>query len=376
MHIAVVLVQFTLLGILLYILYNNLTYCQGYFSLCNGTKFLTSSNATGSITATILLGTLAWKFLSMYNSNKRNFLLLLYGLAAAALAISVAWDAFDKLLLAQVVQEKSPAGAIPQSSFIYETFEKYHGEIEYKVVNPQVTTLYVVPSSLLDLYNQIIYWTSLLPYILTWAGTALLLGYYYKRTGKLDLKFWVILAIPLVLYLVGSGLIFSLPSDIPYRFYFRQLTEDILDVSRIESNSLRLKKEHFNLSEMVLNCISDFRNQIKKENRDSNLDLKALFSLHGGTKKNEKVANEDIVIKADRNRLYQVISNLLSNAIKFTKEGITSVSIERRKGGGRVTTNTDYNYRTRNDGDAGNDIVYRRWHRSWNITKIIYKIHH
>ena len=188
MHIAVVLVQFTLLGISLYILYNNLTYCQWYFSLCNGTEFLTSSfNATASITATILLGTLAWKFLSWYNSNKRNFLLLLYGLAAAALAISIAGDAFDKLLLAQVVQEKSPAGAIPQSSFIYETFEKYHGEIEYKVVNPQVTTLYVVPSSLLDLYNQIIYWTSLLPYILTWAGTALLLGYYYKRTGKLDL---------------------------------------------------------------------------------------------------------------------------------------------------------------------------------------------
>ena len=164
---------------------------------------------------------LALKFFSWYVQNKRNFILLLYGLAAAALAISIAGDAFDKLLLVQVVQEKSPAGVIPQSSFIYETFEKYHGEIEYKVVNPHITTLYIVPSSLLDLYNQIIYWTSLSPYILTWAGTALLLSYYYKRTGKLDLKFWVILAIPLALYLVGSGLIFSLPSDIPYRFYFR-----------------------------------------------------------------------------------------------------------------------------------------------------------
>ena len=88
MHIAVVLVQFTLLGISLYILYNNLTYCQWYFSLCNGTEFLTSFNATASITATILLGTLAWKFLSWYNSNERNFLLLLYGLAAAALIYS------------------------------------------------------------------------------------------------------------------------------------------------------------------------------------------------------------------------------------------------------------------------------------------------
>jgi signal transduction histidine kinase len=222
MHVVVTVIQFSLLGILLYILYNNLTYCHGYFSLCNGTEFLTSSfNATASITATIIMGILGLKFFSWYRSNNRNFVLLLYGLAAAALAMSIAGDAFDKLLLAQVVREKSPPEAIPQSSFIYKTFEKYHGEIQYKVVNPHTTTLYVVPSSQLELYNQIIYWTSLLPYILTWAGTALLLRYYYKRTGKLDLKFWVILSIPLVLYLVGSGLIFSLPSDIPYRYYFR-----------------------------------------------------------------------------------------------------------------------------------------------------------
>ena len=222
MHIAVTLIQFSLLGILLYILYNNLTHCYEYFSLCNGTEFLTASfNATASITATVIMGILGFKFFSWYRSNKRNFVLLLYGLAAAALAISIAGDAFDKLLLAHIVQEKSTPGVIPQSAFIYQTFEKYHGEIEYKVVNPQTTTLYVVPSTLLDLYNQIIYWTSLSPYILTWAGTALLLHYYYKRTGKVDLKFWIIIAIPLVLYLIGSGLIFSLPSDIPYRFYFR-----------------------------------------------------------------------------------------------------------------------------------------------------------
>jgi hypothetical protein len=51
----------------------------------------------------------------------------------------------------------------------------------------------------------------------------LLLYYYYKRTEKKigNIKFWVITAIPLILYLIGSGLIFSLPSDIPYRFYFR-----------------------------------------------------------------------------------------------------------------------------------------------------------
>jgi hypothetical protein len=222
MHLAVTLIQYALLGILLYILYHNLTYCYGYFSLCNGTAFLTTSlYAIASITATIIMGILSFKFFSWYRLNNRNFLVLFYGLAAAALAISISGDAFDKLLLAQIVQEKSPSGAIPQSSFIYKTFEKYHGEIEYKVVNPHITTLYVVPTPKLDLYNQIIYWTSDAPYILTWAGTALLLSYYYKRTGNLDLKFWIIIAVPLILYLVGSGLIFSLPSDIPYRFYFR-----------------------------------------------------------------------------------------------------------------------------------------------------------
>ena len=223
MQLAVTIIQFSLLGILSYILYNNLANCYGYFSLCSGTRFLTSSaNATASITATIIMGIISFKLFSWYKLDKKNFILLFFGLAAAALAISIAGDAFDKLYLVLVVQEKSPLGAVPQSSFIYKTFEQYHGEIEYKVVNPHTTTLYVVPTPKLDLYNQIIYWTSDAPYILTWAGTFMLLRYYYqRRMGKLNFTFWIMLAVPLILYLIGSGLIFSLPSDIPYRFYFR-----------------------------------------------------------------------------------------------------------------------------------------------------------
>jgi signal transduction histidine kinase len=225
MDLAVTIIQFSLFGILLFVIYNNSINCHDYFNLCNSSRIAsTSVYAISSIAATIIIGLISFKFFSWYKVNNRNFIVLFYGLAAAALAISIAGDAFDKLVLAQVVEEKSPPGAIPQASFIYETFEKYNGEIEYKVVNPDATTLYVVPTSKLDLYNQIIYWTSLAPYILTWAGTALLLSYYYKRKrGKLKFTFWVIISIPLILYLVGSGLIFSLPADIPYRFYFRLL---------------------------------------------------------------------------------------------------------------------------------------------------------
>ena len=153
--------------------------------------------------------------------HKRNFVVLFYGLAATALAISIAGDAFDKLVLVQLVKEDSPDGAIPMASFIYKVFDEYDGAIMYKTVNPDYTTLYLVPNPNLALYNQIIYLTSLSPYILTWIGTAFLLGYYYKKTHKLDFKFWIILAAPLVLYLIGSGLIFSLPADFPYKYYFR-----------------------------------------------------------------------------------------------------------------------------------------------------------
>jgi signal transduction histidine kinase len=223
---AVTITQFSLLGILVFVLYNNAVNCLGYFNLCSGSsRYATSSvYAVSTIAATVVMGLISFKFFSWYRVNKRNYIVLFYGLAAAALAISIAGDAFDKLLLAQVVEEKTSAGAVPQASFIYKTFEKYHGEIEYKVVNPHITTLYVVPTPKLDLYNQIIYWTSDAPYILTWAGTALLLAYYYKRkVGKITFKFVVVISVPLILYLVGSGLIFSLPSDIPYRFYLRLL---------------------------------------------------------------------------------------------------------------------------------------------------------
>jgi hypothetical protein len=227
MYFTVMVIQLLLLGILLFVIYNNGTSCHDYFSLCTNANIrisITSVYAISTVAAIAIMGLISIKLFSWYSSSKRNFMLLFYGLAAAALAISIGGDAFDKILLIQIVQEKSPLGVIPQVSFIYKIFEKYHGEIQYKIVNPLTTTLFVVPAQLLNLYNQIIYWTSLSPYILTWIGTALLLHYYYKRTEKKkigNVKFWIILTIPLVLYLIGSGLIYSLPSDIPYHFYFR-----------------------------------------------------------------------------------------------------------------------------------------------------------
>ena len=223
MHWGVTIIQFSLLAILFFVLYNNSINCQEYFSKCTNVRPETTSvYVISSIAASIIMGIMSYKFFSWYRLNKRNFMILFFGLAAATFAIAITEDAYTKLIFVQTIEEKSPQGAIPQASFIYETIEKYHGEIQYKVVNPITTTLWVLPSSLISLKNNLDYLAAL-PYVFTWLAVATLLRQYYKsiRLGKFPLKFWILLAVPLVLYLIGSGLIISLPSDIPYRFYFR-----------------------------------------------------------------------------------------------------------------------------------------------------------
>ncbi len=95
----------------------------------------------------------------------------------------------------------------------------------------------------------------------------------------------------------------------------QRLAEDILDVTRIESQSLRLKKEQFNLYEMISSIVEDYRNQIAKTNTGTSSDknYKGIMLILIPSK-------DDLTVEADKNRIAQVISNLLSNAIKFTRQ--------------------------------------------------------
>jgi hypothetical protein len=171
------------------------------------------------------MGILSFKYLSWYRLSYRNLMVLLYGIAAITTAISIAEDAGVKILLINVVEEKSPAGALPQTDFVYERDEKYRGEIQYKVVNRDVTTLLVVPTENVELYDSLNLWPITLSFIFRWAGTSTLLYHYFKRIGnKLGLTFWTVMSLPLVLYLIGKTPdILMLPPDYPYRFYFRIL---------------------------------------------------------------------------------------------------------------------------------------------------------
>ncbi|MGI8833983.1 MAG: ATP-binding protein [Nitrososphaeraceae archaeon] len=90
-----------------------------------------------------------------------------------------------------------------------------------------------------------------------------------------------------------------------------KLTNDILDVSRIESQNLRLNREKVNMNEKILNVINDVKSQIRNPDK-----LQIVFSE----------LKEPLYVEADKTRLYQVLANLLANAIKFAKEGTISIS--------------------------------------------------
>jgi signal transduction histidine kinase len=102
----------------------------------------------------------------------------------------------------------------------------------------------------------------------------------------------------------------------------QRLTEDLLDVTKIESHLISLKKEKLNLIDLVSSCMQDYINQFASNKITFNL----LY---------ENKSDRDFFLEADISKLTQVISNLLSNAIKFTKEsgvgeGTISVIIERK----------------------------------------------
>ena len=96
-----------------------------------------------------------------------------------------------------------------------------------------------------------------------------------------------------------------------------RLASDILDVSKIESQSLKLNKERFNLKEVLSAAVQDLRDHIAK-NIGNNPSLQVLYKA------------DDIIVSADKERISQVISNILSNALKFTEEGYISISTERK----------------------------------------------
>ena len=104
----------------------------------------------------------------------------------------------------------------------------------------------------------------------------------------------------------------------------KALTENILDLTRIESqSSLNLHRETVDLREVIRDAASDIRSQLPKNHT---VMINVEDSI--GEEKRGDNTSGIMLLQADRFRLTQVVSNLLSNAIKFTELGTILVKIE------------------------------------------------
>jgi two-component system sensor histidine kinase VicK len=108
----------------------------------------------------------------------------------------------------------------------------------------------------------------------------------------------------------------------------QKLTNDILDVSRIESQTLSLDKEVINLNELIARIVQDYKSYLRRHsnsigNKSSPVQLFSVTSQSN---------DSEVFVEADRGRITQAISNLINNAIKFTsqKGGTISIIRERR----------------------------------------------
>jgi signal transduction histidine kinase len=99
-----------------------------------------------------------------------------------------------------------------------------------------------------------------------------------------------------------------------------RLTEDILDVSKIESGALTLNIQTIDLDEVISSVIMDYRNSLTDAIRTDNNNKKEKVKIKYEPKK--------LMVKGDRERIQQVISNLINNALRFTKEGAIIVKTQ------------------------------------------------
>ena len=107
----------------------------------------------------------------------------------------------------------------------------------------------------------------------------------------------------------------------------RRLASDILDITKIESQSLKLNKEQFNLNDIIQSSISDIKAQLLSSNPEQLENLTISYEP------------KDIFVFADKNRITQVIFNLLSNSVKFTEKGSVEIMIKSERDS---TTDTTY----------------------------------
>ena len=144
----------------------------------------------------------------------------------------------------------------------------------------------------------------------------------------------------------------------------KELTENILDITRIENKSLELQKESLNIDEIVIGVFKDALDEselsrnirlIYKHNKKMKFDSDSDPSLSESSipfGAVEKGSSSSSYVRADRLRITQVMTNLVGNAMKFSNEGDTvTVSVSEE--------NNIQNFK-KNENGEGNKVLLIR----------------
>jgi two-component system CheB/CheR fusion protein len=107
-----------------------------------------------------------------------------------------------------------------------------------------------------------------------------------------------------------------------------RLIDDLLDVSRISSGRLQLRKSPAALDDIVRDAVAAVRPMIDRSNHELSVDA----------------PHERIALDADAARLTQVLANLLNNAARYTPNGGKIEVRVRRDGGAAVVAVKDNGY--------------------------------
>jgi signal transduction histidine kinase len=97
-----------------------------------------------------------------------------------------------------------------------------------------------------------------------------------------------------------------------------KLSDDILEVARIESGTMQIEQHEFNIVDLLIESINDLKARLKGKHLNdniSNLNIEMSLPQH------------PVIVKGDRSKIFQVISNLLCNAEKFTDSGTITVGV-------------------------------------------------
>jgi flagellar basal body-associated protein FliL len=198
MYLALILAEFTIIGIFLVIIF------QIAFSSSYHIGLIIPIMAISFILATVIMSLLSLRLFQWYRVT-RNFSLLLYTSIAFLLAVGIGAMTASNIAIIFLQQEHIEEVITPATQLQSSLQPSFLPERSSSSSSSSSTALYDLRSL------QVVVTPLRIGYILLWFTSVLFLRHYSKRVG--EVKFWIIISLPLLSFLIGVYLLSAVDSS-------------------------------------------------------------------------------------------------------------------------------------------------------------------